>query len=127
MQYLSPEDILQIHSFLIDETGGSHGIRDRDALITLTELPKQEAYGKELYPSIHKKAAVYIRNIIISHPFMDGNKRTAMTAAGVFLEDNGYRFNTKTGEIEGYALSIITKKPPLETIASWLQAHSSKN
>ena len=125
MNYLTTENILQIHAFVIDETGGSHGLRDRGALLSTVALPAQTAFGQELYPTIFIKAAVYTRNIIFSHPFVDGNKRTAMTATVVFLEDNGYIFVVHQGQIEKFALSVIEKKLDTEAIASWFKNHST--
>lgn len=126
MQYLSAEDILLAHSIIIDETGGSHGLRDRHALLTLEDLPKQQAFGKELYPTVFVKAAVYVRNIIFAHPFVDGNKRTAMTVADVFLQLNGYRISVPKGGVERFALSVIEKKLTLEDIAVWLRENSKR-
>ena len=127
MPYLSFEDILQIHSFIIDETGGSHGLRDCGALLATVALPAPVAFGQEFYPTIFLKAAVYIRNIISAHPFIDGNKRTAMTVAAVFLEDHGYVSVAKEGEIEAFALSIVEEKLDTEAIAFWLKQHTKKS
>ena len=124
--YLSAEDILQIHAFVVSETGGSHGLRDRAGLLALVALPEQNVFGKELYPTVYEKAAVYIRNIIATHPFVDGNKRTAMTAAGIFLEDNSFSFNAQRGEIEAFALRVILEKLDIQAIAVWLGEHSQK-
>lgn len=124
MRYLLPEEILQIHSIVIDETGGSHGVRDRNPITALGDLPRQKAFGQELYPTVFLKAAVYMRNIIFSHPFIDGNKRTAMAAGSVFLELNGYRIVVKKGGVEAFALKIIKKHLDLPAIAAWLQESS---
>lgn len=126
LRYLTAEDILRIHSIIIDETGGSHGLRDRNILLSLEHKPCQSVFGKELYPTIFLKAAVYIEHLIAFHPFVDGNKRTAMTSAGVFLENNGLKFSAGEGEIEHFALYVATKKPPLPEIAAWLKKHSRK-
>lgn len=126
MIYLTQEQILLIHSAVIDETGGNHGVRDHHALATLDDLPRQKAFGKELYPTLFHKAAVYARNIIGAHPFIDGNKRTAMSAAGIFLELDEYVLDTKEGEIEKFALRIIAQKLSLDAIAAWLKRHSHK-
>lgn len=126
MKLLSYEQILLLHSIAIDETGGLHGVRDTHALLALIELPKQKVFGKELYKGIFLKAALYARNIIEAHPFVDGNKRTAMAAAGVFLENNGYAVIAEEGEIEKFALKIIREKYILEKIADWLKRHSKK-
>jgi len=111
---------------MIDETGGAHGVRDNHAILLLEDLPRQKVFGKELYPTIFLKAAVYARNIITEHPFVDGNKRSGMTAASVFLESNNYKIIAKEGEIEKFALAIIEKKFELEMIAEWFKEHSRK-
>ncbi len=111
---------------VVDETGGLHGIRDHHALLTLENLPKQKAFGKELYAGVFAKAAVYARTIIQSHPFLDGNKRTAILVAGTFLEDNGYSVVAEEGEIEKLAVDIATRKYDLEAIAGWFKKHSQK-
>jgi len=125
-QYLSPEDMLRIHSGIIDETGGSHGVRDSHAIATLEDLPRQEMFGKETYPTVFLKGALYIRNIVFSHPFIDGNKRTAMAAADVFLQLNGYEISVKVGGVEAFALSVITEHLDLEEIAAWLKKNTKK-
>lgn len=126
MEYLTLGQILLIHSMVVDETGGSHGLRDRAAFSVLEGLPRQAAFGKELYPTVFIKAAVYARNIITAHPFVDGNKRTAMTAASVFMENNGWWVAARTGEIERFARKIIREKLDLDAIAAWFKQHSRK-
>jgi len=127
VSYLSADDLLRIHERVVEETGGSHGVRDEHAILTLEDLPKQSAFGKELYPTLFIKAALYVRNIITAHPFVDGNKRTAMTAAGVFLQLNGFCISVKEGGVETFALSVISEKKDLESIAAWLKKHSKHN
>ena len=111
---------------IIDETGGSHGVRDHSAILSLEQSPRQAVFGKELYPTVFLKAALYTRDIIMSHPFMDGNKRTSMVTASIFLENNGYRFTAKSGEIERFALRIIHEKLSIEIIASWFERHAKR-
>ena len=124
MEYLSPEDLLNIHSVVIDETGGTHGVRDQGALLSLGALPQQAVYGRELYIGIYAKAAVYIRSIIFNHPFIDGNKRSAMMSADVFLQLNGYQISVPKGGVEEFALTIIRDRYGIEEIATWLKAHT---
>lgn len=115
-----------LHSMAIDETGGMHGIRDAHALLSTVDLPRQKVFGNELYKTVFEKAAVYTRNIIGSHPFIDGNKRTSMLVAGIFLEENGYRVIAEEGEIEKFALAIVREKYDLPKIAEWLKKHCKK-
>jgi len=126
VKYLSAKQLLLIHSMIVSRTGGSHGVRDMHALLTLEKLPRQAFGGKELYSEIFQKAALYARNIIMSHPFIDGNKRTGMTVASVFLENNGHKILAKQGEIENIAIEIVTKKRDIHFIAKWLKNHSRK-
>ncbi len=126
MNYLTLEQILLIHSIVIDETGGMHGVRDHHAILSFVQAPQQIVFGKELYSSIFLKAAVYARDIIMHHAFLDGNKRTGMAAAIIFLESNGYDFTAREGEIEKFALKAVEKKLTVETIAAWLEKHSRK-
>lgn len=126
MIFLTKEQILLIHSIIIDETGGSHGIRDYHTILSLENLPKQKAFGKELYSTIFLKAAVYARNIITGHPFVDGNKRTGISTSSIFLENNGYKIIAIEGAIKSFALEIIHKKLQLDEIALWFEKNSKK-
>jgi len=111
---------------VIDETGGSHGVRDHSIVISAEQLPQQRAFGKELYPTVFIKAAVYARNIITAHPFVDGNKRTGMAATSVFIENNGYKIEVVEGGVEKFAIAIIKNRIELEDIAQWFKENSRK-
>jgi len=126
MRYLSAAEILLIHSAIIDETGGLHGVRDLGLVESAAKQPRQSAFGAQLYPTIHKKAAVYIHAVIFGHAFLDGNKRTAMTVSGVFLEDNGYSLVVPEGEIERVAVAIVVLHWDIPTIATWLEENTKK-
>ena len=126
MKFLSARDILHIHSILIEETGGSHGVRDLGAIQGAVDAIVQKFERKELYPTIPLKAAVYLHRIVMNHPFIDGNKRTGVTTASVFLEDNGYRMTAKKGGYEIFAVDVVTNHMSLEEIAEWLKEHSKK-
>ncbi len=126
MKYLSQEDILRLHDLVVQETVGAHGVRDHHLLKSLEGQPQQSVFGKELYPTIFDKAAVYAHRIITNHPFLDGNKRTGMTAAIVFLEDNGHVFIAKEGVVEALALAIATEHIEVTEIALRLKKHSKR-
>jgi death-on-curing protein len=124
--YLTATQILLFHDMAVEEYGGLHGIRDHAALAATVALPQQRVFGKELYPSVFLKAAVYARNIIEAHPFLDGNKRSAMISMGTFLERNGYRLQAEKGEIVELALQVAKGEMELEDIATWLKSHTHK-
>jgi len=126
INYLEAENILLIHSAIISEIGGSHGVRDIERVGGIIAHPQQFVFGKEVRKGIFEKAAAYGHDIIKYHPFIDGNKRTGMTSMAVFLELNGYRLEVKEGMIEKMAISIIIDKLEIPDIASWLQKWSKK-
>ena len=123
-KYLSLEEILRLHFQLIEDFGGSHGVRDENRLKSVVVAPKQEAFGKEQYPSIYEKAAVYARNIVGDHPFSDGNKRTAVTVCGVFLMRNGKKLTAKPRDLEDFTVKIVTDRLDISEIADWLERYT---
>ena len=126
MEYLKAEEILVIHSEIIDKTGGLHGIRDAGLMISITEKPKSKFGGKELYKGIFKKAAVYLESLVSYHVFTDGNKRTGAVSAARFLFINGYKLTATNKELEEFVLKIAVEKLDLEIIAGWLKKHARK-
>ncbi|PJE65692.1 type II toxin-antitoxin system death-on-curing family toxin [Candidatus Saccharibacteria bacterium CG10_big_fil_rev_8_21_14_0_10_47_8] len=125
MRYISEEEILLIHHQLIKRYGGSHGTRDLERVKSAAIIaPAQSVFGEEQYKTVFEKAAVYARNIIADHPFQDGNKRTGIAVAAMFLKKNGYKLKAKKGEIENFAVKIAVKKLDVVQIAAWLQGHS---
>ena len=126
MKYLTPQDILVIHAQLIDETGGSHSVRDVELLISLTERPKGKFSDKILYKDVFKKAAVYFESLVRHHVFIDGNKRIAVTTAARFLFLNGYELYATNKEVEKFVIDVVIKKHSIKTITAWLKKHSKK-
>ena len=124
IQYISLEEILRIHFQVIEDYGGSHGVRDEGRLKSVVNAPKQEVFGLEQYSSLFDKAAVYLRNIIGDHPFSDGNKRTAITICGIFLSRNGKQLNASPKNLEEFTISVATKHLSIKDILNWLQNNS---
>jgi len=124
MYYLTAEDILFMHYKLIEDYGGSHGIRDEARLESVVAAPKQEAFGVEQYPGIFDKAAVYARNIISDHLFVDGNKRSGITSASVFLMKNGCKLTASQKESEDFAVRIAVEKCDIPEISEWFKNHT---
>lgn len=126
MNYLTPQDILVIHAQLIDATGGSHGIRDLGLLLSLVERPKAAFGNKELYPGIFQKTAAYAESLALYHMFLDGNKRTAISASARFLFLNGFELRASNKEVEKFMMKIVNKKMDISSIAKWLEKHSKR-
>lgn len=73
---MTVRQVEQIHSVLITQFGGSHGVRDYGALSSALSRLDMTFDGEELYPGPINKAAALIESILTNHPFVDGNKRT---------------------------------------------------
>jgi len=124
MKYLTSEQVLFIHARLIAETGGSHGVRDLARLESAVARPQAAFGGKELYPDVFLKAAALLDSLINNHPFVDGNKRTGITAAALFLQANGQQLTANTAELEEFTLQAATSHPDLPILADWLHRQS---
>jgi len=127
MKYLVLEDILRLHYQIVEDFGGSHGVRDEGRLQSAVAAPRQEVFGQEQYATIYEKAATYIRNIIADHPFVDGNKRSAITCVGIFLMQNNYSLTATPKDLEDFAVQVAVEHLDIPVIAAWLQTHSKKS
>ena len=86
---LSKEQVLMLHTQLIETTGGSPGMRDEAMLDSALSNPFQSFGGEELYPTICTKAARLCFGLVKNHPMVDGNKRLGAHVMLVFLALNG--------------------------------------
>lgn len=125
MNYLSASQVLFIHARLIAETGGASGLRDLGLLEAAVARPQATFDGADLYPDICTKAAALMDSLVRSHPFIDGNKRVGVTAAGIFLQRNGLRLTATNDEVEMLALTVAQGKINTEQIAVWFAQHTA--
>ncbi|HVA11050.1 MAG TPA: type II toxin-antitoxin system death-on-curing family toxin [Candidatus Dormibacteraeota bacterium] len=121
---LTLDQLLEIHALVVEATGGSTGLRDLGRLEAAIAAQTQNVFGEELYPKTVDKAAAMIRGIIADHPFVDGNKRTAMLTGLTLLELNNISFKARIGEIENFAVDVATKHIDVPEIAHWLHVHT---
>ena len=126
MKYISSEDILVIHARIIDAIGGSHGVRDIGSVASVSERPKMKFGGKELYPTVFGKAAAYFESTAFFHPFIDGNKRTAIALAARFLSLNGYLLDVSNTAMEKFVLEAVVHKYDISKISDWFKKNSKK-
>jgi len=124
MHYFTLEEILELHFMIIEDYGGSHGVREESRLKSLVEASSMQVFGAEQYPEVCKKAAVYMRNCIADHMFTDGNKRTGTALAGIFMSRNGRNLTAKPSELEDFAVKVAVEHLEIDVITDWLQAHS---
>lgn len=120
---LTLEQLLELHALVVEDSGGGMGLRDLGRLEAAIATQSQEVFGEALYPAIADKAAAIIRAIIADHPFVDGNKRTAMLAGLTLLQLNDLNFQAQPGEIEDFAVEIATTHSDVPRISQWLLVH----
>jgi death-on-curing protein len=97
MRYLTLNEVLVLYRRIIEETGGTTGIRDFNLLESALAQPRQTFGGTELYPTLVEKATALGFSLIMNHPFVDGNKRVGHAAMEVFLVLNGYEIKAPLG------------------------------
>jgi death-on-curing protein len=124
VRYLTAEQVLFIHARIIAATGGLHGVRDVGLLRSAVERPRATFGGKDLYRDMFSKAAALMASLIGNHPFLDGNKRTAISAAGLYLMLNGYELTASQKELEAFTMDMALNKTAVRNAAAWFQRHA---
>lgn len=123
MIILSKEQILRLHTSLIEATGGSDGIRDERILDSALKNPFQSFGGEELYPSIQAKAAQLCFGLVKNHAMIDGNKRLGAHVMLVFLALNGYELSYSQKELSDIILALASGQINAEDILQWIIKH----
>jgi death on curing protein len=108
--HLSIDIVREIHAEAIKQFGGLNGVRDQDLLASAVLTPQSSFGGKSPYAGIVEIAAAYLFYICKNHPFVDGNKRTAMMAAIVFLRLNGIEPLPDSAEWEKLMLDVAASE-----------------
>lgn len=106
---------------------GVSGIRAEGMLESCLERPFVDVYGHRPFPTFFLKAAALLHSIIVFHPFIDGNKRTALLATDLFLSLNGYTFKFPKDAVE-FTLAIAKLEiEDMATIAGWIERACTRN
>ena len=121
--YLSARELEIIHNAIIYMTGGVDGV-NKGILDACAKRPAEDVYGFKPFPTIFMKAAALMEAIIQWHPFVDGNKRTALTAVRIFLADNGWVFEPGMDAVQ-FTVDIAMGKRNLKEITQWIERHST--
>ena len=126
MRYLSLGEIVDLHQLLLDQTGGSGGIRDLGGLESALAQPRATFDGTDLHPTIIQKAAALAFSLALNHPFVDGNKRVAHAAMEVFLLMNGWELVGTVDEQERLMLDLADGQMTREQLTAWLEQHTKR-
>jgi death-on-curing protein len=121
VRFLSVQAVVGIHDEVVRAYGGVEGVRDPDALEAVVREPEQTFGGVIFYPSLASVAARYTFGIAMEHPFVDGNKRTAIAAAAAFLRINGRKFHAAP-VWEQRIIDVVTDAATREALVDWFVA-----
>ncbi len=120
--FLSKEDIIFLHSELINIFGGSDGIRDEAILDSAINAPLQTFDSQDLYPTTIDKIARLSFGLVMDHPFIDGNKRIAAKVLDLSLDANGISLKATNEEVVEEFLSLASGKIDYPSFLSWVKS-----
>lgn len=111
--FLTLDEALGLHADQIRSYGGSSGLRDLGLLQSALAMPETSFDGEFLHGTLFEMAAAYLFHIARNHPFVDGNKRTALMCALVFLGLNSKRLDAESEAlyalVDGVAAGSVDK------------------
>jgi death-on-curing protein len=123
MRCLTLDEVLVLHQYVLEQSGGSPGVRDMAAVESAIAQPRMSFGGEELYPTLAEKAAALSFSLICNHAFVDGNKRIGHAALETFLTLNGYELSADVDEAEQTVLRLAAGELPREEWTRWVRAH----
>lgn len=124
MKRLTKEQVIKIHSILINQTGGIDGIKDEGLLESALNAPFQTFDGEYIYKTIQSKAAKLGYFLIKNHPFIDGNKRIGILVMMIFLEINGIEIKCTDEELISLGLGLADGSINDIELLYWIINHS---
>jgi death-on-curing protein len=116
-------EVLFFHTVAIQRYGGAEGVRDTGALEAAVARPWSSYAGKDAFPTPFDKAAAICEAIINRHPFVDGNKRTALSAGVYLLSASGSELDATPKELENLAVDIAMGRLDIAAVSKWFEAH----
>jgi death-on-curing protein len=119
--FLDLEDVLLIHEEQLATYGGAAGIRDVGLLESAVAMPRASAGGEHAHEDIFAMAAAYAFHVAQNQPFIDGNKRTGLLAAIVFLDLNGVAILDPEGRLYEAMMAIAEHRMDKAGLAAELR------
>jgi death-on-curing protein len=119
--FLDVEDVIEIHATQLEVHGGSPGLRDRGLLESAVAQPQASFGGELAHPGLFAMAAAYLFHIVSNHPFVDGNKRTGLLAALVFLDVNGITVDHPSEALYELTMSVAEGRLQKAAVAGELE------
>jgi death-on-curing protein len=118
--------VLMIHQRVLDEYGGSAGLRDQGLLESAVAVPAATFGGKFLHDGLPAMAAAYLFHLCKNHPFVDGNKRAALATAILFLYLNDHVLKAKNDSVERLTTGVADGSVSKEAATAFFKKHVQK-
>jgi death-on-curing protein len=125
-RYLTPEQIQWIHRRVVETTGGSPRVRDLNLVQSSAVRPSAGAGRRDTYHTIPEKAAALLESLVLYHPFVDGNKRCALVATGIFLERNGWRLEPRPADTQRFLNRLAGGATRFPDVVRWVERNSRR-
>ncbi|GHV84272.1 death-on-curing protein [Spirochaetia bacterium] len=103
-----------------------YGVRDLQLLSSAIDIPQASFDGKYLHETIPSMSAAYAFHICQNHPFIDGNKRTALASSLVFLDINGFEFNCNENKLYNEITNVAKGEIKKEELIKFYEKYSDK-
>lgn len=114
---LSASQIIEIHNEIIQEFGGEHGMRDPATL-------DYTVYQVNRSRNIYRKAAIALHGICTGHPFIDGNKRSALVTADNLLREHHYKISASNDDVVIFMLDVASYTHSMGSVESWIKKNT---
>jgi death on curing protein len=124
--FLTLAEVVEVHTDQITRYGGPDGLRNIGLLESALAQPEASFAGEWLHQDLFEMAAAYAHHLCQNHPFIDGNKRTALACALVFLELNGITVVDSKGSLKNVMLNIAAGKMSKKSLAKIFRNLCSK-
>lgn len=119
-EFLTVDEVLVIHEAQLARFGGAAGLRDAGLLESAVAQPEASFAGEYLHTDLFAMAAAYLFHIVQNHPFVDGNKRTGLLAALVFLDLNGISIDRATPRLYELTMAVASSRMQKDGVAAVL-------
>jgi death-on-curing protein len=117
VQYLTLDEVLEIHGALVKRFGGTRGVRDLGLLESALYRPRTGYYR-----DLSEMAAALFESLLMNHPFIDGNKRVAFFSADVFLRLNGWKLEVEPETAHRFLIGLLDRgECDFDRLLPWIQ------
>lgn len=123
-QFLTLDEVMDIHRDQIERYGGMLGVRDLELLESAIAAPQSGFGDQYLHGDLFEMASAYLFHVVQNHPFLDGNKRVGIAAALTFLELNGVETKIPNQVLVATVLAVAQGKTEKSAIAAFFRKHA---